>query len=745
MADTKISALTNKAVPVAADIIPILDSAAGNANKRATVGTLYSGGSPTTTQGDIVKRGASVDQRLAAGAKDYQLYMQDIGAGVLEPRWGDPYIINASQRGIVPDGSAGSTAGTDDTGTDWTTALQALLTEAGNRTQGWASGRMGGRGAIVQLGTGVYRTGPLTIPAGVGLIGQGKFSTVLKLKDGANASFITNTASPDQIVLNSHYIRIEHLALHCNGDNQTGSARHGISLSVNPSFGGKATQDWGQDVHHTIRDLIIYRPRGNGINVAGLDESRLWHVLVSDAVGYGFVTSFDAFWISCTAYNSGLSGFYVSSHSVRLVNCKSFSNGTITAASGHGFETAPGILGTNIINCEAQDNRAAGFYINGSRIGIYQGLVADSNSVRGLGSNAGVEIQGAASGNLIDFVAYDRGAGAPNGQQNALFIGSSATKNTVRIGGHETNNASGGPIAVGPAIKSGSTTAGNTVEVLNQNGYQDLGNTGAATITVDPYAGATVKMTLTGNITMAAPSNGHVGCPLTITFVQDGTGGRKITWPSSSTQFIHTWMQNLTAGNVTTISFIFDGTNWVQVAPMTTMVLSASPSADSISNALTGAQAFATTWTIPKSQLKAGQTFRLTLQQMFTTAASGTLATTVDMYDSTTTTQLVVSSNSNLTNSMTDEVARADIMMTVRSLSGVSGAAGVTATCDIQGIQTWLFGTGNEASRKISPSGTASNTVSLATDADQVIQFRLNIGVAGVGSFLRHLLVEQMA
>lgn len=44
MADTKISALTAKATPVAADIVPILDSEDGNSNKRTTVGALGAGG-----------------------------------------------------------------------------------------------------------------------------------------------------------------------------------------------------------------------------------------------------------------------------------------------------------------------------------------------------------------------------------------------------------------------------------------------------------------------------------------------------------------------------------------------------------------------------------------------------------------------------------------------------------------------------------------------------------------------------
>jgi hypothetical protein len=43
---------------------------------------------PLTTRGDIVKRGAAATERLAIGTAGQVLKVTDIGAGVLEPRWG---------------------------------------------------------------------------------------------------------------------------------------------------------------------------------------------------------------------------------------------------------------------------------------------------------------------------------------------------------------------------------------------------------------------------------------------------------------------------------------------------------------------------------------------------------------------------------------------------------------------------------------------------------------------------------
>jgi hypothetical protein len=47
MADTKISAFSTKATPVTADLVPILDSASGNANAKATLGTIPAGTAAT--------------------------------------------------------------------------------------------------------------------------------------------------------------------------------------------------------------------------------------------------------------------------------------------------------------------------------------------------------------------------------------------------------------------------------------------------------------------------------------------------------------------------------------------------------------------------------------------------------------------------------------------------------------------------------------------------------------------------
>ncbi len=59
----------------------------GVAGGVLTYGT-PAGVTPTTTRGDIIKRGAAADERLAIGSEDQVLIVTDVGSGVLEPRWG---------------------------------------------------------------------------------------------------------------------------------------------------------------------------------------------------------------------------------------------------------------------------------------------------------------------------------------------------------------------------------------------------------------------------------------------------------------------------------------------------------------------------------------------------------------------------------------------------------------------------------------------------------------------------------
>lgn len=85
----------------------------------------------------------------------------------------------------------------------------------------------------------------------------------------------------------------------------------------------------------------------------------------------------------------------------------------------------------------------------------------------------------------------------------------------------------------------------------------------AAAITPDVRLGERVTVgTLTGNITINAPTNPRRGARLEFVFAQDGTGNRTITW---DVVFKKAADGAGTANQKGATAFLYDGANWVQV------------------------------------------------------------------------------------------------------------------------------------------------------------------------------------
>jgi hypothetical protein len=86
----------------------------------------------------------------------------------------------------------------------------------------------------------------------------------------------------------------------------------------------------------------------------------------------------------------------------------------------------------------------------------------------------------------------------------------------------------------------------------------------AASITPNPTLGEYVEVgALTGGLTVNATTKHAKGMRLTFRILQDGTGGRAVTW---NAQYKHAWSDTgNTANKQSTISFAFDGTSWIQV------------------------------------------------------------------------------------------------------------------------------------------------------------------------------------
>lgn len=85
----------------------------------------------------------------------------------------------------------------------------------------------------------------------------------------------------------------------------------------------------------------------------------------------------------------------------------------------------------------------------------------------------------------------------------------------------------------------------------------------AATITPDRSVGPSFACTLTGNVTIAAPTNAYQGQSIRIKLVQDASGSRLGTW-NSVFKFVGGSKTLTTAASAIDVATgYYDGTNWL--------------------------------------------------------------------------------------------------------------------------------------------------------------------------------------
>jgi len=105
--------------------------------------------------------------------------------------------------------------------------------------------------------------------------------------------------------------------------------------------------------------------------------------------------------------------------------------------------------------------------------------------------------------------------------------------------------------------------------------YTESTLTDQATVTWDASTQDVCKVTLAGNRTLAAPTNGTTGQFISILVIQDGTGSRTITWNAvyefaSDTAPTLTTTANL--GDV--FVFRYNGSKWLEVGRNQALTLS---------------------------------------------------------------------------------------------------------------------------------------------------------------------------
>lgn len=191
----------------------------------------------------------------------------------------------------------------------------------------------------------------------------------------------------------------------------------------------------------------------------------------------------------------------------------------------------------------------------------------------------------------LDVITFD-GSQSYTLQKNSVnFIPSSANNLQVSIDGVvQAGNftVSGSTIDFGVAVAGTSTndfifhygtglitTPADGTVTTAKIAFSEATLTDQATITWDAQTEDVCKVTLGGNRTLAAPTNGTAGQFISILVIQDGTGSRTLTW-NAVYEFKDDTAPTLTttASKGDVFVFRYNGTKWLEVGRNLNLTLS---------------------------------------------------------------------------------------------------------------------------------------------------------------------------
>jgi hypothetical protein len=346
-------------------------------------------------------------------------------------------------------------------------------------------------------------------------------------------------------------VQIRDMTLDGNKANQGAGNWRGIVLAAGPYDAEELF-----DPRHYVHNVFVRSTKGTGIDASGR-ESVIDHVQAHDCDGDGFLVGENNRVINCASTYSGGYGFRVVGSGAQITNSRAWYNGRNASSPNSNadgfFVTSTAASSLGFVNCIAQDNARHGFHFDQTRNITVAGCVADSNGAVNASGN-GFNLVTVTDSN-IQGLAWDKdnvtaGLSAQR-QKYALNIITSSVQNNIQL--NDYNNATG--------AVAGNSQDGNNIMIDAQEGSQTV--TYASSITPNPYSGSTLRVTLTGNITIANTTRQHTGSRLTFFFKQDATGGRTVTWGN---QYKVSWTPSTTANLRNSISFEWDGTNWVQTS-----------------------------------------------------------------------------------------------------------------------------------------------------------------------------------
>ena len=155
-----------------------------------------------------------------------------------------------------------------------------------------------------------------------------------------------------------------------------------------------------------------------------------------------------------------------------------------------------------------------------------------------------------------------------NGNEELKFTATASAVNEITITNAATATrpdiaVTGGDTNIGLSI----TTKGTGLVLFNDGAYNaEATLTDGATITWDVGSSPVAKVTLGGNRTISAPTNGATGQFISIAVIQDATGSRTLTW-NSAYEFTADTAPTLTTTPSKADLFVFryNGTVWYEM------------------------------------------------------------------------------------------------------------------------------------------------------------------------------------
>jgi|694.fasta_scaffold02023_27 hypothetical protein len=230
----------------------------------------------------------------------------------------------------------------------------------------------------------------------------------------------------------------------------------------------------------------------------------------------------------------------------KLIFCNTSNANTVSIPS---FASRSSNLTINILTSSSVNDSASGNVASALVVNTVHGLAI--SYVTAANSNAQISV---ASAN-----AWSNAVGlASNGWSNTVSRSANSWSNTVGASANAWSNAVNTYSIATYATKISPTFTG-TVTIDANIANQTL--TDGSTINWDVSLGSVATVTLGGSRTMAAPTNLKIGTYI-LHVVQDGSGGRSLTWNS-----VFKWPAGVaptltsTANRRDLFSFVCDGTN----------------------------------------------------------------------------------------------------------------------------------------------------------------------------------------